>query len=63
MTKSKTVKALYYRLGANVDRWYADVITHAEFSAAQRAIWNEIDAAGLHDAVLSLWRGESIFQG
>ena len=38
--------AFLARLDANVDAFYANAITYAEFSKRNRAIWSDVDAAG-----------------
>ena len=47
------------RIKANVDAWYEDRITHAQFSENQRALWDEIAKdAELHEAVSARMLGE-----
>jgi len=38
--------AFLARLDANVDAFYRDAITFAEFGRRNRAIWSDVDAAG-----------------
>lgn len=51
-----TANDAFRKLDRNVTAFYAGLRTYQEFSRRQRAIWMEIEAAGLRDAVLALWR-------
>ena len=44
------------RLRANTDAYYEDEVSYEEFGAAQRVLWDAIDAAGLAPQVLALLR-------
>jgi hypothetical protein len=49
-------EVLHSRLRQNTDAWYADEITHEEFTKRQRATWALIESTGQADAVLDLIR-------
>ncbi len=42
----KSTKSFIAEIERNVDAWYADQIDSATFGARQRAVWDEIEAAG-----------------
>lgn len=59
-TKRDMAAALVHQIRENVDRWYAGKISDEAFRSRNRALYDEIDAAGLTEHVRDLTKPEPL---
>lgn len=49
-------KRIAAAITANVNAWYADECSHAEFQRINRSLWARAAAAGVTNGVTKIWR-------